>query len=114
MAKNFIQPGNTLDHIVAGSPSVSGAVLVVNEQVGVFASSEAVGVTVGLHVRGVFDLPKAGAETPGFGERLFWDGAALTLTAATNVFAGLCARPATAGEGTVWCNLGAGAIAGGV
>ncbi len=113
MVRTFSHPGNTLDHIVAGSAVVSGEVLEVNELLGIAAADGAIGETIGVHVRGVFSVPKDGV-AKAFGERAFWDGSQVVLTAVANRYMGLIAEPAAAGVGTCLVNLDAGAIAGGV
>ncbi len=113
MSRIFRHKGDTIDFVLAGTVAADD-ILEEQEMLGVAATAGVSGDTIGVHVRGVFDVPKTGSETPVVGERLFYDGTAFTLTAATNRFGGLCARDAGAGDGTVWLNLNSGAIAGGV
>lgn len=113
MVRTFSNPGNTLDYLVAGSAVSSGDVVEVEELLGVAAADGAIGETVGLHVRGVFSVPKDGVAKL-FGERAFWDGSQVVLTATANRYLGIIAAAAGAGVATCLVNLDAGAIAGGV
>ncbi len=113
MTRAFRHKGDTVDFTLSGTVAADD-VLLENEMVGVAATAGVSGDTIGVHVEGVFALPKTAAETPTVGERLFWDGTGFTLTAATNAYGGLCARDAASGDANVWIKLGSGAIAGGV
>lgn len=113
MTRAFRHKGDTVDFTLTGTVAADD-VIEENEMVGVAATAGVSGDVIGVHVRGVFNLPKTGAETPTVGSRLFWTGTGFTLTASTNAYGGLCARDAGSGDGTVWINLNSGAIAGGV
>lgn len=113
MVKVFVQRGDTLDYVVAGSAITSGTGRLVQEMFGVAHSDGAVGETVAFGVKGVYSLPKDGV-AKAFGDRCFWDGTQVVLTAATNNYIGTCAKAAAAGDALVQVNLDSGPIAGGV
>lgn len=113
MVKTYVQRGDTLDYVVAGSAVSSGDVVAVQELIGVAHADGAIGETVALGVRGVYTVPKDGV-AKAFGDRCFWDGSQVTLTATANRYIGLCAKAALAGDATVQILLDSGPIAGGV
>lgn len=57
MARNFIQPGETID-IVATAAVTSGTPIAVGSLAGIPLSSGAIGATVAVRVAGVFEVPK--------------------------------------------------------
>lgn len=71
MAKNFIQPGNTVD-LVAPADVLSGGVVHVGAFLGVAAYDAKSGVTVPVQLTGVFELPKVAGQTINPGDRCYW------------------------------------------
>lgn len=102
MAKNYIQPGEVLDHVVA-SARTSGVPFLLGARLGVPITDGAVGETIAVKVKGVFNLPKVTANVVAQGAVLYWDDTAkkLTTTVGTNVIAGYAAAAATSTDTTV-------------
>lgn len=78
--KNFIQAG---EMITAAAPSggiLSGAGLLAGSLFGVAATTQAAGDPVEIATTGVFDLPKASADTFAFGAKAYWDATAKNCT----------------------------------
>lgn len=76
MAKNFVQPGATIDH-VATAAIVSGQVVVLKHLIGVALGNAAIGQSVAVAIEGVFSgLPKVSAAVFVVGEKLIWDTSA--------------------------------------
>lgn len=106
--KNFIQPGDVLDHTPAGAVA-SGAVVVIGARIGVALANIAAGEPGALRVKGVVELAKLGTDVVAQGALLYWDDAndRLTTTASGNTLAGYAAKAAGNGATTVWLHLNA-------
>ncbi len=75
MAKNFVQPGDTIE-IVATGTITSGQVVALSHTLGVALGDAVSGETVAVGVEGVFDVPKVSAAVFAAGEKLLWDASA--------------------------------------
>lgn len=102
MAKNYIQPGEVLDH-VATAALTSGVPFLLGKRLAVPLKSAAIGETVAVQVKGVFNLTKVTADVVAQGAVLYWDDTAkkLTTTVGTNTLAGYAAAAASASDTTV-------------
>lgn len=106
--KNFIQPGDVLDH-TPGSNVTGGQVVVMGVRVGVAVADIASGQTGPVRVRGVVELAKASADVIAQGALVYWASGAgnITSTAAGNTLAGYAAAAAGAGVTTIRVALNA-------
>ncbi|WP_428924990.1 DUF2190 family protein [Marinibacterium sp. SX1] len=77
--KNYSHPGETLT-VTAPAAVVSGAGVLVGAIFGVAQFSAASGDPVEIKRRGVFSLPKTGAQAWTQGDALFWDTAEAEVT----------------------------------
>ncbi|MGD9663806.1 MAG: DUF2190 family protein [Novosphingobium sp.] len=85
MAKNFIQPGDTLELVAPAGGVVSGTGYVIGALFVVALGDAAAGELFRGKVDGVWELPKAAAVTPAQGAIAYWDDAAKTVTGASAV-----------------------------
>lgn len=82
--KNYVQPGKTIDVVLAAAIT-SGAAILVGALVGVATTTGGIGDTVAVSLEGVYNLPKAvGAISQG--AILYWDDTAKNVT--TNAASG--------------------------
>lgn len=72
MARTFVQPGDIVDHVAAGTISTDD-VVAIGDCVGVALGAAAAGETVSLMVTGSHDLPKVGGTAWDQGDKLDWD-----------------------------------------
>lgn len=102
MAKNYIQPGEVLDHTAAAALT-SGTPFLIGKRLGVPLTDAAIGDTIAVKVKGVFNLTKVTADVVGQGDVLYWDNTAkkLTTTVGTNTVAGYAASAASGTDTTV-------------
>ena len=102
MAKNYIQPGEVLDHVAAAART-SGVPFLLGVRLAVPLTHGAIGETIAVKVKGVFNLPKVTANVVAQGALLYWDDTAkkLTTTVATNAIAGYAAAAASGTATTV-------------
>lgn len=102
MAKNYIQPGEVLDH-TAAAVITSGSGVLIGKRLGVALGDAAIGDTIALQVKGVFNLPKLSTDVIAQGDVLYWDNTnkRLTSTATSNTAAGYAAAASGAGVATV-------------
>jgi len=102
MAKNYIQPGEVIDHTAAANIS-SGAGVLIGKRLGVALGDIKAGATGSVAMKGVYSLPKLGTDNVAQGDELYWDNDAkrLTLDATDNTRAGYAAAAAGAGVATV-------------
>ncbi|ESY72527.1 hypothetical protein X740_33230 [Mesorhizobium sp. LNHC221B00] len=100
MAKNYIQPGNTISWTnadVTGAVDVaSGDGVVAGSLFGVAQGDIAVGDSGELGLIGVYDLEKVSAQAWTFGQRIYWDATAgnATTTASSNKLIGVAVEAA--------------------
>jgi predicted RecA/RadA family phage recombinase len=108
MAKKYIQPGDVLDH-VAVAVLTSGIGVLIGKRLGVALGNAAIGDTVALQVKGVFDMPKLSTDVIAQGDLLYWDNTnkRLTSTATSNTLAGYAAAASASGVATVHIALNA-------
>jgi len=85
MARNFIQPGETIT-VVAPRNVASGEGVLVGSIFAVALAAAAAGQAVEARRVGVFDLTKAAGQAMTAGQKVYWDNAAfnVTTTAAGN------------------------------
>ncbi|WP_414898428.1 DUF2190 family protein [Rhodovulum sp. YEN HP10] len=91
--KNHLSPGENIT-LPAPADLRSGDGALVGSIFGVAQADAAAGTPVVLVRRGLFTLPKAGAEAWNAGDPVFWDGAACTAEASGNVLIGAAAAAA--------------------
>jgi len=100
--KNYVQLGETIDHVVAGANIASGEARLVGVQVMVATKAAAIGETVAMQRAGVVSYAKQAALAIGQGVLVYHDsGADEVDTTGTNDFMGICAKAALAGDATV-------------
>ncbi len=75
--RNYVQPGDGVT-IPAPGPIKSGDVVTIGALIGVAATDAGAGDDVSLALRGVFDLPKAGAEILSLGAEVEVSGGEVT------------------------------------
>lgn len=77
MAKNFIQPGDTVT-VPAPADVSSGAGVLVGSLFGVAQFDAKNGVDVEICTKGVYELPKTSAQAWTVGAKIYWDGSKCT------------------------------------
>ncbi|ABE64068.1 conserved hypothetical protein [Nitrobacter hamburgensis X14] len=89
MAKNFIQPGDTIT-VPAPADVVSGAVVLVGKLFGVANFDAKSGEDVEISTKGVFTLPKTSAQAWTVGAAVYWDAtnSEVTTTSTSNTLIG--------------------------
>ena len=104
--KNFIQPGETLT-LTAPSTVTSGQLVVVGSIVGVANFDAASGDDIEVDIEGVFELPKVSGDAIVVGDKLYWNGTALTKTQGTGSkpLVGYAVTAAGIGSLLIGCNL---------
>lgn len=98
MARNFVQPGETLT-LTAPRTLVSGTGFVVGGIFAVALADAASGASVEARRVGVFDLTKATGAAWTAGQKLYWDNTAfnVTSTAGANPLIGAATQAAASG-----------------
>ena len=111
MARNFVQPGETLT-LIAPRNVTSGEGFMVGGIFAVALAAAAIGKPVEARRVGVFDLTKAAGAAWTAGQKVYWDNAAfnVTATAGSNTLIG-AATQAAASAATVGRVLLTGQIA---
>jgi predicted RecA/RadA family phage recombinase len=106
MAKNYVQPGETLP-LTAPYDIVSGAGFLVGSLFAVALSTASSGGAVEGRTCGVFDLAKASGGVTA-GQKVYWDNAAknCTTTSTSNTLIGVATQSAASGDATVRVKLG--------
>lgn len=102
MAKNFVQPGDTIT-IPAPSAVISGDLVISGAIVGVALADAASGKPVSVKTTGVFDLPKVSAQGwAAIGTLIYWDATdkVATTTATSNTKIGVNVAVAANPSGT--------------
>ncbi|MET0170910.1 MAG: capsid cement protein [Agrobacterium vaccinii] len=83
MAKNFKQPGKTLD-VPAPADVKSGDGVLIGKLFGVAQTDAKQGEMFALDREGVWDLPKTEAQAWAVGDVVYWSGTEVTTTANGN------------------------------
>lgn len=106
MAKNFIQPGDTVT-IPAPAAVTSGGVVIAGNIAGIAQGDAASGEPVDVKTSGVWQLPKVAADNVTLGAPIHWaSGTGLaTITASGNRKIGVAVEAAAASTGTVKVRL---------
>ena len=106
MAKNFIQPGDTVT-IPAPAAVASGGVVIAGSIAGIALGDAASGEPVDVKTSGVWQLPKVAADNVTLGAPIYWaSGTGLaTITASGNTKIGVAVEAAAASTGTVKVRL---------
>lgn len=110
MAKNFIQEGGTIEHVVSADIT-SGSVLIIGGLVAIALGDVATGETGVFAVEGVWELPKATGAAITQGASVDWDVSASNFaeigTAATGdlVGAGTAFADAADADTTMWVKI---------
>lgn len=102
MAKNFIQPGDTVT-VPAPADVSSGDLVLVGKLFGVAAFDAKENADVEIFTKGVFSLPKTSAQAWTVGAAIYWDGSKCTTAASENTLIGhaLVAAANPSATGTV-------------
>lgn len=79
MAKNYIQPGDTIT-IPAPAAVLSGGVVAAGLIIGIAHGDAAAGEPCDVSVSGVWELPKVAADAVTLGAPVYWDAAAELAT----------------------------------
>lgn len=106
MARNFVQPGDTIT-IPAPAAVLSGAPVIAGDIKGIAQGDAAVGAPVDVTTSGVWALPKVAANAFSLGGKVYWnatDGLA-TSTASGNTLLGVAVEAAAAGAASVKVRL---------
>ncbi len=77
MAKNFIQPGDTIT-VPAPADVTSGSGVLVGSLFGVAAFDAKSGDDVEIYTKGLWGLPKTSAQAWTVGAKIYWDGSKCT------------------------------------
>lgn len=77
MAKNFIQPGDTVT-VAAPAAVTSGAGVLVGSLFGIAQFDADNGADVEICTKGVYELPKTSAQAWTVGAKIYWDGSKCT------------------------------------
>jgi predicted RecA/RadA family phage recombinase len=106
--KNYIQPGDVLNH-VAASAIDSGDVVVMGQRIGIAMADIAQNATGAVAVSGVFELPVVTAGAIAQGALVYWDVADGEINASSggNIPAGYAAKAKVSGNTTILVNLNA-------
>ena len=106
MAKNFVQPGDTIT-IPAPAAVLSGAPVIAGDIRGIAQGDAAAGAPVDVATSGVWELPKVAAGAFALGGKVYWIGAdgLATSTASGNTLLGVAVEAAAAGTATVKLRL---------
>ncbi|WP_333830400.1 DUF2190 family protein [Pararhodobacter sp.] len=106
MAKNFIQPGDTIT-IPAPSDVAGGFPVIAGDIVGIAQGDAASGADVDVKTSGVWELPKVGANDFTLGAKVYWDSDddLATTTASENTLLGVAVAAAGASTAAVKVRL---------
>lgn len=106
MAKNYVQPGETIT-IPAPAAVTSGGVVIAGSIVGIAQGDAASGAKVDVTCGGVWELPKVAADAVTLGAPIYWAAATklATITASGNTKLGVAVESAPASTGTVKVRL---------
>jgi predicted RecA/RadA family phage recombinase len=107
MAKNYVQPGDTLP-LIAPYNVASGGGFLVGSLFSVALAAALAGAPVEGRNAGVWDLPKTAGQAFVQGAKVYWDDAAKTVTgvAAGNTLIGVATQAAAGGDATARVKLG--------
>ena len=92
MSKNQVQRGDVVTFTAPAPGVVSGQGVAINSLFGISQYDSAEGAQGELAVEGCFYLPASGAIA--FGAPAYWNGTAVTATAAGNLRIGVCTEAA--------------------
>ena len=104
MARNYIQPGDTLT-IPAPAAVLSGFPVIAGDIKGIAQGDAASGAPVDVKCSGVWELPKVGANNFVLGGKVYWSGELATTTASGNTLMGVAVAAADASTATVLVRL---------
>ena len=106
MAKNFIQPGDTVT-IPAPAAVTSGGVVIAGNIAGIAQGDAASGEPVDVKTSGVWQLPKVGADVATLGVAIYWNSTSklATVTASGNTKIGVAVEAAGAGVASIKVRL---------
>jgi predicted RecA/RadA family phage recombinase len=102
--KNFIETGEVLNVPAPSGGVLSGGVVIIGSLIGIAETTQAVGVTVAVVTKGVFELPKVSAQAWAVGNPIYWDSGAgnATTTSTSNTLLGyateVAANPSSVGR----------------
>ena len=100
---NYLQPGNIVEVTAPAGGVVSGAPVVINQMIGIAATTEDAAASVNIQITGVFTVTKKSAEAWAEGSPIYWDAANEYFTITEGgLFAGLAtavaANPSSTGS----------------
>jgi len=100
MAKNFVQPGNTIT-LTAPYAVTSGDGLLVGSIFGIASGDAALNEPVEVALSGVFDLTKVGSQAWTAGAKVYWDDTnkRATSVATSNTLIGVATEAVAGGAG---------------
>jgi predicted RecA/RadA family phage recombinase len=100
MARNFVQPGNTIT-LAAPYDVASGDGLLVGAIFGVASGAASSGEIVEAALVGVFDFKKVASQAWAVGDRIYWDDTnrQTTKTATSNTLIGVAIEAVANGAG---------------
>lgn len=106
MARNFIQPGDTVT-IPAPAAVTSGGVVIAGNIAGIAQGDAASGEPVDVKTSGVWQLPKVGADIATLGVAIYWNSTTklATVTASGNTKIGVAVEAAGAGVASIKVRL---------
>ena len=104
MAKNYVKPGEVLNH-VAAADLTAGTPVVIGTIVCIPIADIASGATGAVAASGVWTLPLKSGDTPAQGVKMYWHvaNAEVTTLATGATLCGVCAEAST---GDVLLNVG--------
>jgi predicted RecA/RadA family phage recombinase len=102
--KNFVAPGQTIQHTPAAARA-AGAATLIGTRIGVAMSDVAISTEGTFAIKGVYTLPKLSTDVVTQGAALYWDNTnlRLTLTSAGNTICGWAYEAAGNGVTSVAC-----------
>ena len=108
MASNFVAEGDHLDYTAAAATAL-GAVVLMNDTIGISLKTLAVGESGALRITGVFEVAKLSTDNIAQGQKVYWDNTnkRMTLTASGNTAAGRAYAAAGAATTTVKVKINA-------
>jgi predicted RecA/RadA family phage recombinase len=99
MAKNFLQPGRTLDMLLA-SDVESGGIVNAGGLIGIAQTDGDIGDTIAVDLEGVYSLAKATGTAWTLGEKLYWHPSPGQVQTTGTIIIGHAAAAAASGDAT--------------
>lgn len=91
---HYVQRGESIDYKNTGEVDLkANDVVSLETRIGIAGCDIPIGVTGSVNVIGVFDIPAVASEIFTVGKAVYWNGEAITATAADNTPAGWVVEP---------------------